>query len=33
MKAVLVIDMPDDAEPEDYRMRYGVFTNKGEEKY
>ena len=33
MKAVLVIDMPDEAKAEDYRMRYGLFTNKGEEPF
>ena len=33
MKAILVIDMPNEAKAEDYRMRYGAFTNKGEEKY
>lgn len=33
MKAVLVIDMPDGAEVEDYFMRYGLFSHKGDKPF
>lgn len=33
MKAVLVIDMPDGVEAEDYYMVYGLFANKGEKPF
>lgn len=33
MKAILVIDMPDGVEAEDYYMAYGLFTHKGEKPF
>lgn len=32
-KAILVIDMPDGAEAEDYYMVYGLFANKGKKPF
>lgn len=33
MKALLIIDMPNEAKAEDYYMAYGLFTNKGEKPF